>query len=90
MTDQSAAIETVKTAIAATSDPEMNRDLRNTLIMVVYEGFAFLPGYVRWAPGGNSVKQNEARDFARRAIATRDTGSAPAEPAADRDGGGGE
>jgi len=56
----------------------------------IYEGFAFPPGYVPWTVRGNSEKQEEARHLARRAIATRDTRSAPAEPAADRDGGGGE
>lgn len=42
----------------------------------IYEGFAFLPGYVPWTVRGNSEKQEEARHLARRALATRDTGSA--------------
>lgn len=49
----------------------------------VYSGFSHLPGYVPWTKGGNSDKQNEARDFVWRALDT----AHPAEAPARREGG---
>ncbi|AZD84990.1 hypothetical protein C4K14_2156 [Pseudomonas chlororaphis subsp. aureofaciens] len=68
-----ADLESLKAEIPGWTERELLLIAENEVLLEVaaratYETWSQLPGYVPWVPGGNSLKQDEARAMVRAAI----------------------